>query len=83
MRQGVSGLKLRLLGLFKDSRGQGLVEYGLILILVSFGAVASQQVLACEIGCAMEVTGKIFDNFISGGKKYPPRQLKKCSKMCT
>jgi hypothetical protein len=64
-------------------RGQGLVEYVLILVLVACGAVAAQQVLTCEIGCALEITGKHIENFMSGGKKIPPGQLKKCSKMCT
>lgn len=81
--RGLFRLKLRLFRLFKDSRGQGLVEYALILVLVSFGAVATQQVLACEVGCAMELTGKRLENFMSIGKKIPPGQLKKCSKMCT
>jgi Flp pilus assembly pilin Flp len=80
---GVFSAKPRRLSLLQDTRGQGLVEYLLILVLVACGAVAAQQLLACQIGCAMEITAKHIENFMSGGKKIPPGQLKKCSKMCT
>ena len=38
--------------LWKDEKGQDLVEYGLILVLISLGAVAAMGTLASAISDA-------------------------------
>jgi Flp pilus assembly pilin Flp len=69
----------------KDCRGQGIVEYVLILALVATAAVAGEQGLACRLSCAFENLGHEFERIIMDfeGKKIPPGQLKKCTKTCS
>jgi pilus assembly protein Flp/PilA len=40
---------------FKDTEGQDLVEYALVVALIAFGAVAAMQGLATEINTAFNV----------------------------
>lgn len=67
---------------WKNTDGQVLVEYALLLALIALGAVAGQRMLACQVSCAFENVGFEFERLISG-KNIPPGQLKKCSKSCT
>lgn len=67
---------------WKNTGGQVLVEYALLLALIAFGAVAGQYMFACQVSCAFENVGFEFERLISG-KNIPPGQLKKCSKSCT
>jgi Flp pilus assembly pilin Flp len=66
----------------KDDRGQGLVEYALILALVVFASIAGLRVFACHINCAYENVGNKAEQIFTHGKKIPPGQEKKCSKKC-
>ena len=66
----------------KDSRGQGLVEYLLMLAIVAFGSVAAEQAFACQVSCAFEIATYRMERIILDAKKIPPGQLKKCSKKC-
>jgi Flp pilus assembly pilin Flp len=68
--------------LLLDIRGQGLVEYALLLVLVAFATIATQQVFACQVNCAFELVGNQVEHFLGIGKKIPPGQAKKCSKKC-
>jgi Flp pilus assembly pilin Flp len=74
-------LQAHLRAALKDSWGQGLVEYVLVLALVALGSVAAEQTFACELGCAFENVGyeigRIYD-----AKQLPPGQVKNCSKKC-
>ena len=77
------GLKAALRALLRDCRGQGLVEYLLMLAMVALGSVAAEQTFACRLSCTLEVTAYHFERIIdSDMKKIPPGQLKKCSKKC-
>jgi len=42
-------MKAKLMGLLKDEEGQGMVEYGLIIGLVSVAAIAALIVLGPQI----------------------------------
>ena len=76
-------LKAGLRSLLRDCCGQGLVEYVLALAMVALGSVAAEQVFACRLSCALELTAYQFERIIdSDMKKIPPGQLKKCSKKC-
>jgi len=44
-----------LLRAFRESEGQDLVEYALVVALIAFGAVAAMQGLATEINTAFNV----------------------------
>ena len=71
------------LRLLKDSRGQGVVEYILLLALISFGCVAALPGLACRVTCALENVGTELERLIlDADKKIPPGQAKKCTKKC-
>jgi Flp pilus assembly pilin Flp len=74
--------KTILLGLLRDIRGQGLVEYLLALVLIAFASVAAQQTFACHVGCAFESMAGELEQILGTGKKIPPGQEKKCSKRC-
>ena len=65
-----------------DIRGQGLVEYLLVLVLIAFATIAAQQVYACRVGCAFETMVAQLEHILGTGKKIPPGQAKKCSKKC-
>ena len=67
----------------RDVRGQGIVEYVLMLALVAFAAVAAEQTFACRVGCAFETTANQLERIIAKARKIPPGQAKKCSKNCT
>jgi len=45
-------LRQLLLLAFRDTEGQDLVEYALVVALIAFGAVAAMQGLATEINTA-------------------------------
>jgi hypothetical protein len=76
-------LKASLSSLLGDCCGQGLVEYLLALGMVALGSVVAEQVFACRLSCALELTGYQFERIIDRDvKKIPPGQLKKCSKKC-
>ena len=45
-------LRQLLLLAFRDTEGQDLVEYALVVALIAFGAVAAMQGLATEINSA-------------------------------
>ena len=66
-----------------DIRGQGIVEFALMLALVAFGAVAAEQVFACEVNCGYEMVANQLQHILAKGKRIPPGQAKKCSKKCT
>lgn len=72
----------RMTRLLRDSRGQGIVEYVLVLALIVFAAVAAQQAFACQVECAFENTANQLEHILTKGKKIPPGQAKKCSKGC-
>lgn len=44
----------KLLRTFKETEGQDLVEYALVVALIAFGAVAAMQGLATEINTAFQ-----------------------------
>ena len=69
----------RLLG---DLRGQGVVEYALMLALIAFGAVAAERAFACQVECGFENAANQLEHILAKGKKIPPGQAKKCSKKC-
>jgi Flp pilus assembly pilin Flp len=75
-------LKARLPTLLKDSRGQGLVEYLLMVALVAFACVAALQIFACRVNCALETVTNQLERVFTNSKKIPPGQIKKCSKKC-
>ena len=45
----ISSAIVKLRALLKNDEGQDLVEYGLVVALVAFGAVAAMQALGTEI----------------------------------
>ena len=51
-KKGENRVRRILRQLWKDERGQDLVEYGLLLVLVSLGAVAAMGTLASAISNA-------------------------------
>jgi Flp pilus assembly pilin Flp len=75
-------LKTYLSRLLRDARGQGLVEYVLLLVLIAFATVAAQQAYACRVGCAFEYMVAQLEQILGTGKKIPPGHAKKCSKKC-
>jgi len=72
----------RVRSFLKDSRGQGLVEYALMLALVAFGSVAAERAFACRVSCALELMGNQIERVMLDAKKIPPGQIKKCRKKC-
>ena len=46
--------KKHLSRLLKQNRGQGIVEYVLMLALVALAVVAGEQSFACQVECAFE-----------------------------
>lgn len=54
-----------LLRLHKDDKGQGLVEYLLILALVAFAATAGMGSLASGLNSAFSTIGSILGNYIT------------------
>jgi len=84
----VRALKKLLSRLVKGTKGQALVEYGLLLTMVSLASVAAVPRLACEIACVPENAANELDDMASqdpgkGAKPIPPGQQKKCSKKCS
>ncbi len=47
-----------------DEAGQGLVEYALILALVSFSAVVTMHTLAQDINNAFTGVGNVFSTYV-------------------
>jgi len=68
-----------LIRLLRETRGQNLAEYALLLLLVALGAIAAVQGLACGVNCAFEVAGKVVDKATG---KIPPGKLISCNKKC-
>jgi len=66
----------------KDDRGQGLVEYALIVALLVLACIAVLQVFACRVNCALEAVANQAEQVFTHGKKIPPGQQKQCSKKC-
>lgn len=60
---GITALK-RLRSLQEDEAGQGLVEYALILALVSFSAVVTMHTLAQDINNAFTGVGNVFGSYV-------------------
>lgn len=60
---GITALK-RLRSLREDEAGQGLVEYALILALVSFSAVVTMHTLAQDINNAFTGVGNVFGSYV-------------------
>lgn len=54
----------RLCSLQEDEAGQGLVEYALILALVSFSAVVTMHTLAQDINNAFTGVGNLFSTYV-------------------
>lgn len=54
----------RLRRLREDEAGQGLVEYALILALVSFSAVVTMHTLAQDINNAFTGVGNVFSTYV-------------------
>lgn len=54
----------RLRSLREDEAGQGLVEYALILALVSFSAVVTMHTLALDINNAFTGVGNVFSTYV-------------------
>lgn len=59
-----------------------MVEYVLLLALISFGVVAAMPPLACRMQCAFENVSYEVEHIITTGKRVPPGQEKKCSREC-
>ena len=55
---------IRLPGLREDEAGQGLVEYALILALISFSAVVTMHTLALDINNAFTGVGNVFSSYV-------------------
>jgi len=68
-----------LVRLLRETMGQSLAEFALLLMLVSLVAVATIQEFACSLNCTLEIATTILDK---AQGKIPPGQLKKCSKKC-
>lgn len=51
----MSALRQFLLKALRESEGQDLVEYALVVALIAFGAVAAMQGLSTEINTAFNV----------------------------
>ena len=47
--------------LHRDEAGQGLVEYALIIALISFAAVVGMNTLAGDINTAFSLIGSVVD----------------------
>ena len=60
---GITALK-RLRSVQEDEAGQGLVEYALILALVSFSAVVTMHTLAQDINNAFTGVGNVFGSYV-------------------
>ena len=54
-----------LLGLHRDDMGQGLVEYMLIVALVSFAGAAGMRILASGLNTAFSEIGSIASAYIT------------------
>ena len=54
-----------LVRLHRDDKGQGLVEYLLILALVAFAATAGMGSLASGLNSAFSTVGSILGNYIT------------------
>jgi pilus assembly protein Flp/PilA len=51
--------------LHSDEKGQGLVEYALIIALVAFAAVVAMQTLANDINNAFTGIGTLLSSYVS------------------
>lgn len=65
--------------LLRETAGQNLAEYALLLLLVAFGVTAGIHELACKVNCSFEVAGKVLAKAMG---KIPPGQLVSCNKKC-
>jgi pilus assembly protein Flp/PilA len=58
-------LSAQLVRLHKESLGQGLVEYVLLIALVAFAATAGMSTLASAINGVFTQVGAVFSGYIS------------------
>ena len=80
-RQPVGTVARLLAWLIRETRGQDVVEYALLLVMLALAAVGSIPELACAIQCAFEDTADSLQNDPGKGRKpNPPGQEKKCCK---
>jgi len=68
-----------LIRLLRETRGQNLPEYALLLLLVALGAIAAVQELGCAVNCAFEVAGEAVAEATG---KIPPGEPISCNKKC-
>ena len=68
--------------LLRETRAQDVVEYALLLMMLSLASVAVIPELACAIHCAFVEAADSIDDAAEGKppKKIPPGQKKKCCK---
>lgn len=76
-RRGIRGHLHRL---WKDSHGQDLVEYALLLVLLCTAAVATLDPFACQLSCVFEVTAQSIEKMRGN---LPPGQIIKCTRQCS
>ena len=68
--------------LLRETRAQDVVEYALLLMMLSLASVAVIPELACVIQCAFAEAADSIDDAAERKppKKIPPGQKKKCCK---
>ena len=68
--------------LLRETHAQDVVEYALLLMMLSLASVAVIPELACAIQCAFAEAADSIDEAGEGKppKKIPPGQKKKCCK---
>ena len=74
--------KKHLSRLLKEVRGQGIVEYVLMLALVALAVVTAEQSFACQVECAFENEANQLEQIIVKGKKIPPGQAEMQQEVC-
>ena len=65
--------------LWKDTRGQDLVEYALLLVLLRTAAVATTDRFACELSCVFDGTAQSIEKMRGN---IPPGQIIKGNRGC-
>ncbi len=65
--------------LWRETRGQNLTEYALLVAMVALSLVSASQKLGCTVGCMLEEASISIDK---ARGHIPPGQQKKCSKTC-
>ena len=75
-----SRLRRLLRGLWQDSRGQDLVEYGLLVTLIALGLTAAVDKFGCHLSCILEEAAVSIEK---ARGIIPPGQEKKCTRTCS